>query len=246
MRVSRLFVSSRLNCGQTLELDDDNAHYVRTVLRLKKDDPLVLFDDAGGEYSTVLLEVSRSRVLAHVNQWIQRTVESPLRIILGLGISRGDRMDWSVQKAVELGVNVIAPIVSERCVVQLKGEKRQLRLNHWQKIVEHAAEQCGRTHIPKLMPITFIHDWMNKQQGLKIFLDPNASSTLTGLIPELNQITLLTGPEGGFADHEREGAATAGFIPVRLGARTLRTETAVLAALSSVQMLWGDFGRQER
>ena len=111
MRVSRLFVSSRLNRGQTLELHDDNAHYVRTVLRLKKDDPLVLFDDAGGEYSTVLLEVSRSRVLTQVKQWIQRTVESPLQIVLGLGISRGDRMDWSVQKAVELGANVITGII---------------------------------------------------------------------------------------------------------------------------------------
>jgi 16S rRNA (uracil1498-N3)-methyltransferase len=168
-------------------------------------------------------------------------VESPLTICLGLGMSRGDRMDLSVQKAVELGVNQITPIETERCLVQLKGDKRVQRFTHWQRIIQHAAEQSGRSILPALSPITHLHQWVDEQEGLKIFLDPHAEISLADLQPENSRVTLLTGPEGGFADHEREAAKAAGFVPVRLGGRILRTETASLAALSAVQMLWGDF-----
>lgn len=242
MRISRLYVPFMLSPGQTIELDDDNAHYVRTVLRLKKDAEIIVFNGEGGEYLSALLEVSRSRVLIHILKWLDRSVESPLKVCLGLGISRGDRMDLSVQKAVELGANCITPIQTERCLVQFKGEKKPQRLLHWQKIVQHAAEQSGRTRLPELLPIESIHDWLDRQQGLKVFLDPYADATLADLSPIDRQVTLLTGPEGGFADHERDNAADAGFIPVRMGGRILRTETASLAALAAVQMLWGDFG----
>lgn len=242
MRVSRLYVSNPLTPGQQIELDDDNAHYLRTVLRLAKGAKIVLFNGQGGEFLSVLQEVSRSRVRITIEQRRERSVESPLTVFMGLGISRGDRMDLSVQKAVELGVNSITPIQTERCLVQLKGEKRQQRLLHWQRIIQHAAEQSGRTLVPALLPIEPIHDWLTLQQGLKVFLDPHAETSLADLHPHNMQVTLLTGPEGGFADHERIRAVNAGFIPVRLGSRILRTETASLAALSAVQMLWGDFG----
>lgn len=241
MRVSRLFVSHRLCAGQNLDLDADGAHYVRTVLRLKKDDHLIVFDGEGGEHSSVLTEVSRNRVSIAVGQTIRRSVESPLQLVLGLGISRGDRMDWSVQKAVELGVNEITPIVTERCVVQLKGEKKQQRLQHWQKIIQHAAEQSGRTLLPELRPVTSLYDWLADQEGLKVLLDPYANRTLSQVKPDADRVTLLTGPEGGFADHERDRAVASGFVPVRLGTRILRTETASLAALAAIQTLWGDF-----
>lgn len=241
MRISRLYVPQPLNCGQHIELDDDSAHYVRTVLRLAKDNKIVLFDGSGADYVSVLLEVSRNRVAVSVEQRQARDVESPLMICLGLGMSRGDRMDLSVQKAVELGVNRITPIETERCLVQLKGDKRIQRFTHWQRIIQHAAEQSGRTVLPELSPITHLHQWVGGQTGLKIFLDPYAELSLADLQPENGKVTLLTGPEGGFADHERDAAKAAGFIPVRLGARILRTETASLAALSAVQMLWGDF-----
>lgn len=241
MRISRLYVPQPLNCGQHIELDDDSAHYVRTVLRLAKDNKIVLFDGSGDDYVSVLLEVSRNRVAVSVEQRQTRDVESPLTICLGLGMSRGDRMDLSVQKAVELGVNQITPIETERCLVQLKGDKRIQRFTHWRRIIQHAAEQSGRTVLPELAPITHLHQWVGGQEGLKIFLDPYAELSLADLEPENDRVTLLTGPEGGFADHERDAAKAAGFIPVRLGARILRTETASLAALSAVQMLWGDF-----
>ena len=244
MRVSRLYTLMPLAIGKRVELDDDNGHYVRTVLRLKKDASIILFNGLGGEYLCTVAEVSRKIVLIDVLQWHDRSVESPLRVTLGLGISRGDRMDLTVQKAVELGVNHITPLVTERCVVQFKGEKKPQRWQHWQKIVQHAGEQSGRTILPDLAEITDISHWVTAQQGLKVFLDPYADISLADLLPGDLQVTLLTGPEGGFSDQERVMALPTGFIAVRLGSRILRTETASLAALSAVQMLWGDFRHQ--
>jgi 16S rRNA (uracil1498-N3)-methyltransferase len=247
MRISRLYTPTPLATGKLIELDDDNGHYVRTVLRLKKDDKIILFNGHGGEYLCTVTEVSRKTVLVAVEQWHDRSVESPLHVTLGLGISRGDRMDLTVQKAVELGVNQITPLLTERCVVQFKGEKKQQRLLHWQKIVQHAAEQSGRTALPALLEVETLQNWVGKQEGLKVFLDPYAETTLTELKPdtmlESIKVTLLTGPEGGFSDQERDIAKASGFIPVRLGARILRTETASIAALAAVQLLWGDFGK---
>jgi 16S rRNA (uracil1498-N3)-methyltransferase len=242
MRVSRLYAPVPLTTGKQVELDDENGHYVRTVLRLKKDAEIILFNGAGGEYLCTVVEVSRKSVLIVINKWLDRSVESPLLITLGLGISRGDRMDLSVQKAVELGVNQMTPLLTERCVVQFKGEKRPQRLLHWQKIVQHAAEQSGRTMLPELAEIEYIQNWVGNQQGLKVFLDPYAEKSLADITPKDMKVTLLTGPEGGFTDQERDIAKAAGFIPVRLGSRILRTETASLAALAALQILWGDFG----
>jgi 16S rRNA (uracil1498-N3)-methyltransferase len=245
MRISRLYVDLSLVLNEQVELDDDSGHYVRTVLRLKKDDPIILFNGKGGEHTCLISEVSRKNVQILVKSWCDRSVESPLHVTLGLGISRGDRMDLSVQKAVELGANCIVPLMTERCVVQFKGEKKPQRLQHWQKITQHAAEQSGRTVLPALNEILPLNSWVDNQLGLKLFLDPYATSTLEQLQPENMNVTLLTGPEGGFTDQERNIAKAAGFIPVRLGNRVLRTETATIAALAAVQMLWGDFGTRE-
>ncbi|MEI7996418.1 MAG: RsmE family RNA methyltransferase, partial [Methylococcaceae bacterium] len=136
------------------------------------------------------------------------------------------------------------PLLTERCLVQFKGEKKPQRLLHWQKIVQHAAEQSGRTALPELIEIENLQHWVGKQQGLKVFLDPYAGTTLADMSPIDMHVTLLTGPEGGFSGQERDVAKAAGFIPVRMGSRILRTETASLAALAAVQMLWGDFGTQ--
>lgn len=241
MRISRLFTPNSLQLGRNIELDDDNAHYARNVLRLKSDSEIILFDGTGGEYRGKILEISRKAVRVELIEFVERTVESNLKITLGLGISRGDRMDFSVQKAVELGSTSITPLITERCVVQFKDEKKSQRWQHWQKIIQHAAEQSGRTILPDFAEIALLRDWVSQQEGLKVFLDPYAEKNLTQLNPINGTVTLLTGPEGGFSSVEREIAKNAGFIPVRLGARILRTETASLAALSAVHMLWGDF-----
>jgi 16S rRNA (uracil1498-N3)-methyltransferase len=241
MRTSRLYTNAALQIGKTLELDDDNAHYARSVLRLKNDAPIILFNGTGGEFLGKVVEVSRKNVRVELEKFIERSVESNLKIQLGLGISRGDRMDFSVQKAVELGVTSITPLITERCVAQFKNEKKSQRWQHWQKIIQHAAEQSGRTVLPDFADVSTLNSWVTEQGGLKVFLDPYAEKNLAQLKPENHSVTLLTGPEGGFSPQEREIAKAAGFIPVRLGARILRTETASLAALSAVQMLWGDF-----
>ncbi|MBK8816264.1 MAG: 16S rRNA (uracil(1498)-N(3))-methyltransferase [Methylococcaceae bacterium] len=242
MRISRLYVAQPLIPNQAIELDEDNAHYVRTVLRLKTGDAVILFNGDGGEYTSVLAEVSRKHVRLSVQSCSARTVESPLQITLGLGISRGDRMDLSVQKAVELGVNSITPLLTERCVIQFTTEKKQQRRVHWQKIIQHAVEQSGRTVMPELTEVIAFQNWVDSQhKGLKVFLDPYADKNLTDLSPADEAVVLLTGPEGGFSEQERKLAVSAGFIPVRLGSRILRTETASIAALAAVQMLWGDF-----
>lgn len=241
MRVSRLYVSAPLNVGSRIELDDDAAHYVRSVLRLKQDQNIVLFNGGGGEYLCRFAEVSRKTVRVEIEAFVSRDVESPLAVTLGLGISRGDRMDWAVQKAVELGVTQLTPLVTERCVIKFNDDKKQQRLQHWQGILRHAAEQSGRTWVPELGEVADLPVWVGEQQGLKVFLDPYAEQALADLKPENNHVTLLSGPEGGFSGQERQTAKAAGFIPVRMGARILRTETAVLSALSAVQTLWGDF-----
>lgn len=241
MRISRLYTPDTLNKGQQIELQAENAHYVRTVLRLSKNQSITLFNGNGAEYLSVIQEVSRKRVVVLIGEKVNKTVESPLHVILGLGISRGDRMDWAVQKAVELGVNHITPLITERCVVKFKADKKQQRLQHWKNIAQHATEQSGRTVLPDFNDITIIDSWLGDQKGLKVFLDPYAERSLIDLKPENQSVTLVTGPEGGFSEQERELAISNGFIPVRLGRRILRTETASLAALSAVQMLWGDF-----
>jgi 16S rRNA (uracil1498-N3)-methyltransferase len=180
-------------------------------------------------------------VRAHIEQFIERDVESPLIVKLGIGISRGDRMDWAVQKAVELGASEITPLLTERCVIKFNDEKKQQRWQHWQGIVQHAAEQSGRTRLPVLNQIDEFSEWLKQQQGLRVFLDPFAEQTLAELQPLDHKVILLSGPEGGFSEQERQAAKALGFVPVRLGARILRTETAVLSALTAVQTLWGDF-----
>ncbi|MDQ7089900.1 MAG: 16S rRNA (uracil(1498)-N(3))-methyltransferase [Methylococcales bacterium] len=244
MRVSRLFVDLPLNTGQTLELNEESGHYLRTVLRLKKDAQVILFNGQGGEYTAILLEVSRKRVRVHIDKKIARSVESPLHVSMGMGISRGDRMDMAVQKSVELGVNRINPIITQRCNVVIKADKAEHKRQHWQKIAQQAAEQCGRTQVPDVEPIVSYSSWVERSfdATLKLFLDPFSEQPLTQVKNTPTQVVLLTGPEGGFCEQEKQHAITHGFIPIRLGARILRTETASLAALSAVQLLWGDLG----
>ncbi len=240
MRTSRLFIETALNVGGRIELNEDAAHYVRNVLRFKQDQQIVLFNGQGGEYLGRFSEVSRKSVRVEIEQFVDRDIESPLVVKLGLGISRGDRMDWAVQKAVELGVTHLTPLVTERCVIKFNDDKKQQRLQHWINIAQHAAEQSGRTRLPALSEIADLPDWVGRQHGLRVFLDPYAEQSLADLTPEAGQVTLLSGPEGGFSDHERQYATASGFVGVRIGPRILRTETAVLSALTAVQTLWGD------
>jgi 16S rRNA (uracil1498-N3)-methyltransferase len=190
------------------------------VLRLKKGADLTVFNGDGRN----------------------REVESPLTTHIGLGISRGERMDLAIQKAVELGVSRITPLFTEHCVVRLDDTRRGNRRQHWQKVARSACEQCGRNRVPEIEEPIELKDWVAGREGLRLFFDPQAAVGLKDLPRPEGLVSLLSGPEGGFAEKERVLAREAGFIPVRLGPRILRTETAVLAALAAIQTIWGDLG----
>jgi 16S rRNA (uracil1498-N3)-methyltransferase len=242
MRISRFYLPVKLTAGSILTPDQESAHYMHTVLRLQKGDQLNVFNGDGEEYSASVLDASRARLtilLGAESASVDR--ESGLHTHLGLGISRGERMDLAIQKAVELGANIITPLFTERCVVQLNAARKQQRWQHWCKVVQSACEQCGRNRIPELRQPQYIAEWITAQRGLRLLLDPHNGKRLTEL-PAATGVVILSGPEGGFSDKERNIALQAGFTGLRLGPRILRTETAALAALAAVQTLWGDLG----
>jgi len=240
MRISRLYLPVPMETGAEIALDEERAHYLRTVLRLKRGFDLTVFNGEGGEFAARIVACHREEVSLTVGEYRPVDRESWLGVHLGLGISRGERMDLAIQKAVELGVGAITPLFTERCVVQLDPERKAQRLEHWRRVVWAACEQSGRNRVPEMLEPRSLEAWLPVAAGLKIFLDPHAASGLRELDPPVGSVTLLSGPEGGFSDAERDAAVVAAFIPVRLGPRVLRTETAALAALAAIQTLWGD------
>ncbi len=243
MRISRLFLDVDLSPGRVIELPPETANYVGRVLRLRTGDPVVLFNGGGGEWEALVGEGSRGRFVVEVGAHRDRESESPLAVTLGLGISRGERMDYGLQKAVELGVSEVVPLVTERCVVQLDAERSVSRRSHWRRVMASACEQCGRNRLPRLGEVTGIADWlMAAGEGRRVVLSPSGAASLTDLPPPEGRVTLLIGPEGGLAPAELALAGHRGFTPLRLGPRILRTETAVVAALAAIQTVWGDLG----
>ncbi|NWD25179.1 16S rRNA (uracil(1498)-N(3))-methyltransferase [Pseudomonas yamanorum] len=239
MRLSRFFVDAPLSLGDH-ELPQDQAHYISRVLRMSEGDAVQLFDGSGQEFRASLLEVGKKRVVVQVIETFAGQVESPLQIHLGQGLSRGERMDWAIQKATELGVNEITPIFSDRCEVRLKDERADKRLQHWRQVAISACEQCGRSRVPVIHPPLLLADWLKQAEAdLKLVLHPVAEPLVSHAKP--GSLAFLIGPEGGLTDAEVETAQGAGFHSARLGPRVLRTETAPVVALSVAQQLWGDF-----
>ena len=238
MRLSRFFIDSPLSLG-THSLPEAAAHYIGRVLRLPAGAAVQLFDGSGMEFRGELLEVGKKQVSVELKEEVPGMPESSLRIHLGQGLSRGERMDWAIQKATELGVAEITPIVSERCEVRLKDERADKRLAHWRQIAISACEQCGRSVIPQINPPVALAEWLSVEAALKLVLHPVAEPLASHQPPAT--LAFLIGPEGGLSDAEVEQATRAGFLPARLGPRVLRTETAPVVALSVAQQLWGDF-----
>ena len=242
MRIPRIFHPAPLAEGAEIELAPQPAQHVAKVLRLKAGAPLLLFNGEGGQYRAELAQVERRRVTARIDTFETVEVESPLPITLAQGISKGDRMDYAVQKAVELGAARIQPIFSERSAVELKGERLEKKLAHWRGVAVAACEQSGRNRLPEIPPPQRLGDWLARPlDGLGLTLDPRAGRPLAELTPPEGPVTLLIGPEGGLTDQEIRLAEKAGYQGVLLGPRVLRTETAAAAALTAVQLLWGDF-----
>lgn len=239
MRLSRFFIDAPLSLGRQ-QLPEAQAHYIGRVLRLAVGDAVQLFDGSGHEYRGALVEVGKKSVEVELHEQLAGLAESPLRIHLGQGLSRGERMDWAIQKATELGVAEITPIVSDRCEVRLKDERADKRLAHWRQIAISACEQCGRSVLPTIHAPLALGDWLAQTEAeLKLVLHPVAEPLASHARPA--SLAFLIGPEGGLGDAEVTAAQRAGYQAARLGPRVLRTETAPVVALSVAQQLWGDF-----
>jgi 16S rRNA (uracil1498-N3)-methyltransferase len=238
MRLSRFFIDAPLSLGQH-DLPETQAHYIGRVLRHAVGDAVQLFDGSGQEYLGELIEVGKKSVRVELREAIAGMSESPLRIHLGQGLSRGERMDWAIQKATELGVAEITPIVSARCEVRLKDERADKRMAHWRQVAISACEQCGRSVLPVIHAPLELDAWLQQiEADLKLVLHPVAEPWVSHTPPR--SLAFLIGPEGGLSDAEVDQARGAGFESARLGPRVLRTETAPVVALSVAQQLWGD------
>lgn len=243
---ARFYFGGKLGNGSEVRLPPDAAHHAARVLRLAVGESVVLFDGLGGEFEARITRIDRGDVSVKTGAHLDVERESPLHVRLVQGLSSGDRMDLTLQKAVELGVAAIQPVATERSVVKLKDERAQRRAEHWQNLVIAACEQCGRNRVPEVSPLMSLPDWLAQldmpvaQNEARLLLSPAATETLKALSP-MPHMTLLIGPEGGLSPGETQLAQSRGFKPVRLGPRILRTETAALAALSAIQALGGDF-----
>jgi 16S rRNA (uracil1498-N3)-methyltransferase len=247
MSKTRLFSPIQLNANKELSLGSEQAHYVARVLRLRAGDALTVFDGSGGEYPANVDTITKQALELNVGAHNSRSTESPLRIRLLQGISRGERMDVVVQKATELGVHRISPVLMDFSVVKLEAERAAKRVAHWTKVAASACEQSGRNELPLIdSPGTLyeVLDEEKSQDDIRLVLDPGAKQPLPTISRPNGYVTILIGAEGGLSDKEQERAQFAGFEAVSFGPRILRTETAALAAIACLQSLFGDLGEQ--
>lgn len=240
MRISRIYTESRLQANATVALTGDQAHYLGRVLRTKAGHFVALFNAQDGEFQGEVLAVDKKSVQILLADTATAKPESLYPVHIGLGLSRGERMDYAVQKATELGVTEITPLFTEHSEVKLNDERAEKRTLHWQKIAINACEQSGRCTIPTIHLPVALNSWLEQvPAGQGFMLDHLGSSGFTAERPEAT--FLLIGPEGGISDEEKMLASEAGFQSVRLGPRVLRTETAPVVALTAIQLRWGDF-----
>jgi len=242
MAIPRFYCPAELATGAMVALPAQAAHHAARVLRLEIGDRVTLFNGKGGECEARLARIGKQDAVAEILAWHEVERESVLQVTLAQAVSAGEKMDFTLQKAVELGIGAIQPLTSERSVVRLTGERAEKRVAHWQGVAVAACEQCGRNRIPQVAPLEALPTWLSEQQtGLRLILSPEADQGLRDLPRPTEPVTLLVGPEGGFSQGEIEAALRRGFTPVRLGPRILRTETAALTMLAAMQALWGDF-----
>jgi len=240
MRRTRLHVEGPLAAGSPRVLDEEGAHYVRHVLRLAPGEALRVFDGAGNEYEAELLAQGKRGLAVIPREAVEATPESPLAVHLGLGLARGERMDWALQKSTELGVSAITPLELERCTARLVAGREDNRRRHWRQVIASACEQCGRAVVPVLHEPVTLDAWLARDAALPGLVLHTRQSTRLDAAQCPAGLRVLIGPEGGLGEGELAQALRAGFVPVSLGPRVLRAETAPLALLAIVQYLWGN------
>ena len=240
--MTRIYQSCPLAENSIITLDEVASHHLARVLRANVGEEIILFNGLGGEYSGVIQQINKKTVTVNLKQFIEREVESALNISLAQGISRGEKMDYTIQKAVELGVKQVIPLFTERCNVKLDTERSEKRLQHWQSVVISACEQSGRNHVPEVKIPQSLENWLpTVKADVCLVLSPYAEFKLKNLsISATANVILLIGPEGGLSDREVSLTTQYGFLPLNLGPRVLRTETAAVAAITALQSSYGD------
>ncbi len=241
MRIIRIYYAGELGADLQVVLPADASKYILKVLRLRVGAKLRIFNGMGGEYEAQLIKVEGNQAILTVMFFLQTQVESPLDIHLGQGISRAEKMDWVIQKAVELGVKEITPLFTERCGVKLPAERLEKRMQHWRSVVVSACEQSGRCILPAVHTAMPMQQWLQSCNIVGFICDPQAQNKLASCTKPLdNKLRLLIGPEGGLSEIEIQQAQQHNFKSLSLGPRVLRTETAAVVALSILQAQWGD------
>jgi 16S rRNA (uracil1498-N3)-methyltransferase len=235
----RFYLDAPLRAGGVCQLPEDAAHHAVHVLRLREGEEVTLFNGRGGEYAARIASIQRLKMSIDLLEHRALERESPLRLALVQGVSAGEKMDSTVRKAVELGIAEVQPVLATRSVARPKAERADSRRAHWQKVVISACEQCGRNRIPQVHPLTSVEDY-RPGDGIKLLLSPQAKLRLSEAVGEGAAFILAAGPEAGFTAPEEAMLASAGFTPVSLGPRVLRTETAAVAALAALNALRGD------
>ena len=241
MRIPRIYTEQNLLSGEMVELEESASHHLSKVLRMQPGRELILFNGAGGEFAATIHEVRKKHVSVQVAEHMSDDRESPLNLELAIGISRGERMDWVLQKATELGVTRITPLITERTEVKIGGDRQDKKMQHWQQTIISACEQCQRNLLPTLAEPIQISDWLTHVNSELRFVLHHRDSKQLPADKKPESVTLLIGPEGGLSEREIAHAIENEFSALTLGPRVLRTETAPVAAISLVQYLWGDF-----
>ncbi|MBV35190.1 MAG: 16S rRNA (uracil(1498)-N(3))-methyltransferase [Rickettsiales bacterium] len=244
MRIPRIYTADeQLQVGTMVALDREASNHLSRVLRLRVGNEVVLFNGDGLDYQGKIEAIERNQVQVHLLQTQEINVESPLHIHLYQGVSRGDKMDLTLQKGVELGIKEFTPIITERCGVKLDEKRWAKKVQHWEKVIISACEQCGRNQIPRLNPVTQLSQAIQQRSGQDFFLHPDADTQFKnyGAVNVGQTLSLWVGPEGGFSDPEIDEVKRSDITPVSLGPRVLRTETAALAAVSVINSVWGDY-----
>ena len=238
----RFYVDFALSPDSVVELPDDVVHHLN-VLRVKNTEEIVLFNGNGKAYPALPEVLEKRRASVRILREEVTDNESPLNITLVQAVSAAERMDFTLQKSVELGVTEIRPVISGRCVVRLSGERAEKRVARWQEIVVSACEQSGRNIVPKVLPLVTYAQALQQlsQETAKLLMSLNRAQKLSDVRPQSGKVVFMVGPEGGWTEKEEQQAFDAGFQSVTLGKRVLRTETASLAAIAAMQTLWGDF-----
>src|SRR5258706_10371799 len=241
MPIARIRCDLRLGPGAQFTLPPEAAQHVGRALRLKAGDAIIVFDGRGGEYDATIQRIDKERVDVKVGAWRDVEAESPLSLGTVQGVPEGDKMDWIIQKTVELGVAWVQPIVCERSVVRLSGERAARREAHWRRVAVAACEQSGRNRVPEIRPTIGFQSWVAVPATAPRWMLVPGATAIAAMPAPAGQLELLVGPEGGLSERERDLALSQGCLPVGLGPRVLRAETAPLAALAAIHALWGDF-----